>query len=322
VITVPAGTSVSDAATLSGPNSASASGTVGYAVYSDASCSTLYASGGTKTVTAGTTAPSDPVSFPQAGTYYWVASYSGDGLNNPSSSPCGSEVLTVTKPAAAHLSLSPKSATNPVDSPHTVTATVTDAAGNPVANVLVQFSVSGTDIRSGSCTTDSSGRCSFTYVVASMPGNDTIHAYADSNENGSQDASEPADDATKAIVLPASTAGCKVTYGGRITAANGDKATFGGNAQVPAKGQEQFVEHGPAVSNEFHSIDVQAVVCTGSSATIFGRGSLNRGPTQIYRIDVKDLGEPGRTDTYRLRIGAYDTSERPLDKGGNIQIHL
>ena len=32
----------------------------------------------------------------RSGTYYWVASYSGDTVNAPSASPCGSEVLIVS----------------------------------------------------------------------------------------------------------------------------------------------------------------------------------------------------------------------------------
>ena len=33
---------------------------------------------------------------PKVGTYYWVASYSGDAVNAPSASKCGSELLIVS----------------------------------------------------------------------------------------------------------------------------------------------------------------------------------------------------------------------------------
>ena len=46
-------------------------------------------------VSAGNATPSAAVK-PKAGTYYWVASYSGDTVNAPSSSACGSEVLIVS----------------------------------------------------------------------------------------------------------------------------------------------------------------------------------------------------------------------------------
>jgi uncharacterized repeat protein (TIGR01451 family) len=41
---------------------------------------------------------SDAVNFPTAGTFYWQASYSGDGANAPATSACTDEVVTVTTP--------------------------------------------------------------------------------------------------------------------------------------------------------------------------------------------------------------------------------
>jgi uncharacterized repeat protein (TIGR01451 family) len=96
-ITVLFGSSVSDQATLTDA-SAEAGGTVTYTVYSDASCSTVGADAGTKTVTNGIIPASDAISFPTAGTYYWQAAYSGDADNAPATSVCTDEVLTVTTP--------------------------------------------------------------------------------------------------------------------------------------------------------------------------------------------------------------------------------
>jgi hypothetical protein len=95
-ITVPAGTAVTDAATLSGANTATASGTVTYNVYSDSSCTTPAGAGGTETVTNGLVPSSNAVTFTAAGTYYWTASYSGDDNNASSASGCGSEKVVVT----------------------------------------------------------------------------------------------------------------------------------------------------------------------------------------------------------------------------------
>ena len=52
-ISVPAGTDVTDTATLSGTNAAVAGGTVTYNIYSDDTCSTLVAGGGTVVVCGG-----------------------------------------------------------------------------------------------------------------------------------------------------------------------------------------------------------------------------------------------------------------------------
>jgi hypothetical protein len=57
----------------------------------------LVASGGTKTVTNGVVPNSDPVTLTTTGTFYWLASYSGDAKNAASDSGCGSETETVVE---------------------------------------------------------------------------------------------------------------------------------------------------------------------------------------------------------------------------------
>ncbi len=91
------GSAVTDTAHIAGAEAASATGTVTYTLYKEASCKTALASS-TATVTAGVAAPSVAVS-PSVGTYYWVATYSGGGLNAPSTSACGSEKLIVSTKA-------------------------------------------------------------------------------------------------------------------------------------------------------------------------------------------------------------------------------
>ncbi len=226
--------------------------------------------------------------------------------------------------APATLALSPKVATNTTGSQHCVTAIVKDALGTPTPGITVRFSVSGSDNLSGSATTDASGHATFCYTVSELPGADAIHAFTDTNGNGAQDPGEPFDDASKLIVFPASTLGCKVTQGGSIMATNGDEATFGGNAKFEgtASGVEEYQDHGPATSINVHSINVLAVVCSPDRrrATVFGRATVNGTGSHLYRIDVKDLGEPGRNDTYRILLSTgYDSGERPLT-GGNVQI--
>ena len=232
------------------------------------------------------------------------------------------------------LTLSPAAAVNTVDSKHTVTATVTGAFGQPAPGVTVIFQVTGSVNTSGSCVTNASGQCSFTYTGPALPGADAIHAFADTNGNGTQDPGEPFGDATKTWVLPTSTAFCQVdiTYGGWIHANNGDRANFGGNAKVDSQnnpqGQEEYQDKGPAQPMNVHSIDVLAVICTTSpppaQASIFGTATIDGSGSFDYRIDVKDVAEPGKgADTYRIRLSTvppYDSGEHTLE-GGNIQIH-
>lgn len=231
---------------------------------------------------------------------------------------------TVTPNDPATLELEPASATNVVNTGHCVTATVEDAFGNATPGITVRFSVAGSVTTSGSAATDAGGEAEFCYTGPALPGADTITAYADTDGDSVNDADEPEDTAAKTWVLPGSTPGCKVTYGGRITAANGDKATFGGNAKADGlKGQEQYQDHGPVTPMNVHSIDVDAVVCNrdGTQASIFGTATVNGGGSFDYRIDLKDLGEPGTSDTYRIRLSnGYDSGEQTLS-GGNVQIH-
>jgi hypothetical protein len=227
----------------------------------------------------------------------------------------------------ATLTLSPKTAVNPVDSQHCVTATVTDAFGNPVQGVTVRFTVTGSVNTSGSAKTDKFGKATFCYQGPALPGSDVIKAYADANNNGTQDVGEPFDGATKVWALPVSTPGCeiKVTNGGWIIANNSDRANFGGNAQVDAggnvSGNEEYQDQGPVQPFNLHG-NVLSVVCgtDGKSATIFGNATIDGAGSHTYRIDVIDNGEPGTTDHYRMRVDAYDSGDHTL-MGGNVQVH-
>jgi hypothetical protein len=234
--------------------------------------------------------------------------------------------VTVTAADPATLDLQPATATNDVDAPHCVTATVEDAFGNVTPGITVDFSVVPTTFRtppSGTAVTDATGQAQFCYTSA-LPGSDTITAFADTDLSGTQNGTEPSDTAAKTWVLPGTGTACKVTYGGRIQTTDGDKATFGGNAKgAGPSGQEQYQDHGPVADMNVHSIDVQSVTCSadGLSASIFGTATIDGAGTFDYRIDVTDNGEPGRSDTYEIRLSnGYDSGVQTL-VGGNVQIH-
>jgi Mg-chelatase subunit ChlD len=233
--------------------------------------------------------------------------------------------VTVVPGPPATLTLAPKTDTNTVDDQHCVTATVKDVFGNATPGITVRFSVAGAVNTSGPQTTNASGQAQFCYTGPALPGSDLITAYADTNGDNVKQADEPSDTATKLWVLPSSTPGCKVTYGGRIQAANGDKATFGGNAKADGlQGEEEYQDHGTAADLNVHSLNVLAVVCSddGKSASIFGTATVNGSGSFDYRIDVTDNDEPGAgSDTYRIRLSnGYDSGTRVL-AGGNIQLH-
>ncbi len=176
----------------------------------------------------------------------------------------------------------------------------------------------------GNLAVSASATVTITVQTGVAPGSvsDSATASASATETDPDPANNTAT-ATTGVVVPASTVGCKITDGGRITAANGDKATFGANAQAPNKGQQQYQDHGPAININVHSISITAVVCSADkkSGSIFGTATINGAGIYFFRIDVQDLGEPGTSDTYRIRLSnGYDSGVQVLT-GGNIQIH-
>jgi hypothetical protein len=229
----------------------------------------------------------------------------------------------------ATLTLDPLAGTNTVGTSHTVTATVRDAGGQPVPNVIVRFTVTGSVNTTGQCTTGPGGTCTFTYPGPPLPGADAITAYADTDGDNTQDLGEPAGAATKAWVLPASTEFCevKITQGGWIIAMNGDRASFGGNARVEedgtvntVKGQENYQDHGPVSPRHVQSIELTAMTCSDDldEGTIFGRATVDGSGNFMFRIDVTDEGQD---DTYGIIMSdGYASGQQQLG-GGNVQIH-
>ena len=165
---------------------------------------------------------------------------------------------------------------------------------------------------------------------ASLPGQDAIHAFADTDNDGTQDVAEPFDDATKTWTPPASTAFCEVTItnGGWIIADNLDRANFGGNAKVSpdgssVQGQEEYQEKGPTQPLDVHSINLTATTCSSdlTTATIFGTATIDGSGMHVIRIDVTDMGSPGTNDSYGIILDTGYVSGQKRLQGGNVTIH-
>ena len=91
----------------------------------------------------------------------------GDGLVDLADPDC-------VIPSTFDLDLTPATATNPVDTEHTVTATLTDN-GSPVDAAPIGFTVDGVNPTTGTATTNACGVATFTYT-GNNPGDDTITA--------------------------------------------------------------------------------------------------------------------------------------------------
>jgi hypothetical protein len=213
------------------------------------------------------------------------------------------------------LTVSPVTATNPVGSSHTVTATVATAA-SPVPGVTVHFTVTGADNLTGACTTSANGQCNFTYQGPALPGADLIQAYADSNGNGVQDPGEPTAAATKAFVLPVSTGG-DAHGGGRIDMLGIGRIAF----EFHAKSSDLTKVRCTVVTANVtvQCLDASALVITPTHATIFGTATVN-GVATNYRIDADDLSEPGAgRDTFKIQTDSGFVAGGAITSG-NVQI--
>ena len=101
-----------------------------------------------------------------------------------------------SRPPAA-LTLAPENESVQINHLSCVTATVTDSFEEGTGERLVRFSVAGVNtVDPETVTTGFAGEADFCYQ-GTVPGDDTITAYADTDEDGVKDAGEPSGTATK-----------------------------------------------------------------------------------------------------------------------------
>ena len=90
-------------------------------------------------------------------------------------------------------------------------------------NVSVRFSVSGSVTTSGSALTNTNGEATFCYTGPTQPGADAIMAYADTDNDSTQDPDEPSGAATKTwmFAMPTDKDQCKDGGWQRLQRADG-----------------------------------------------------------------------------------------------------
>lgn len=122
------------------------------------------------------------------------ADFDGDNVIDPNE-PQAAAIRSWTQVAGSGFSLSPANDTNPVNTRHSMTATVAPAQ----RNLLVRFEVTAgpNEGTRGSDDTNSSGRADLSYVGDEGVGTDVIIAWVDFDRDGRIDAGEPQAVATK-----------------------------------------------------------------------------------------------------------------------------
>jgi 6-phosphogluconolactonase len=205
-------------------------------------------------------------------------------------------------------------------------ATVTDTAtaGQSTPTGTVSFTNSGAGTLFGSpCTLSGSGpSASCAVFFASFPRGGRIIAAA----FGGDTTHSPSGGFTGVTVaVPLSTNGCVVFGHGRITAANGDQASFRGLvATTPPRGVEFYRDNGPASAMRVVSTSVDAITCSddATKASVFGTATVNGSGSVEYRIDVQLTAWEGGKDTYRLRLSnGYDSGVQRV-RHGDLDIRI
>ena len=190
-------------------------------------------------------------------------------------------------------------ATRNLGAAHTITATARDTAGRPIAGVAIHFSVLGPANRRPEqvVTTNAAGVALLAYTGTNA-GRDTISAYADSNGNGRQDATEPSTlaavdyvDATAADVQLAQNAGSSLR--GSATVVTATVRTASGAPTPDAR--VVFIVTGA------NARPAQAVLANAAGQAVFNYTGANPG-TDVIRAFVdlngnnqRDAGEPEQT---------------------------
>ena len=113
-----------------------------------------------------------------------------------------------------------------------------------------------------------------------------------------------------------------VTGGGWITgtptSARGNFAVAGGIKNGAFWGHLAYIDHGSKM--KVKGVSVTSYAGSGDSRHIEGTATVDGQPGFTYQVDVADRGEPGRNDTFSLRVSNGYTASGKL-AGGNIQLH-
>jgi hypothetical protein len=207
---------------------------------------------------------------------------------------------TTAQGDASAVVLTPKTATNAVNSFHCVTATVVGATEPVFVVILVN------DAATGELLFRSIGRLvppdtthSFCYQGPPIPRIDRITAFVDEDEDFNFDPGEPFDEGSKVWIVETVTSG-QTAGGGHIIGVPGE-VVFSFNAQLTEAGLQGHCTVFDFVADvDLRCVDVDSLLIAGTHATFTGTVLVNDIATR-YTIEVEDLGEPGAgRDTFRI----------------------
>jgi hypothetical protein len=209
---------------------------------------------------------------------------------------------------AGVLLITPPTSSPAVNTTATLTATLTQANGDPVPDVPVYFSVSGENYVNTSGTTDANGEVTFQYSSTQV-GSDTVTAYADFNRSGTQTGGEPSN---TAHVNWVSGNGASLTLDpSSQTVSTGSQAMIGAHLTVPDENVDgvpvRFVVTGANTAastvyvNASGDADIAYIGDSAGTDTVTAFADLNGNGSH-------DSGEPSATATVTFSGSSLDLS--------------
>lgn len=210
-------------------------------------------------------------------------------------------------------------------------ARLTDADGAPVAGRLVTFTVDDPPVSpcpGGVCsaTTDYRGIAQVATDPIALPAG--VHEVR--ARFGGDPFWQPSTDA--AFVLVAGAGGSGPGTGGKVTA--GGWFVPDGSPSSSPKARVHFAFHAegsvaplgelryrdPSAAVDLTLVAYTALVVEGEQATLTGSARRSDGRTESFDLTVRDRGEPGRSDTVRLRLLQSGYERSGTLGGGNVQV--
>jgi hypothetical protein len=294
---VTVGSSISDTATLSGGSSPT--GTITFNLFgpNDSMCSGLTIFTNTVTVNGNGMYASGNFTPGTAGTYYWIASYSGDANNNGKSGSCGDSGESVTV-AKATPSISTLASPNTTHQGASVTDTATVSGGhNPTGTVTFQLfgpndsTCGGMPVFTSTKTLSGGSATSDSFVPATAGTYRWIATYnGDVNNNSVAGSCNAANESV--LVLPAATS---VTGSGTINSPFGGSASFIVNAQFKrgTKVVGNIDYDDPNAGFRMTQTKISSMIFTGDCVVITGTGKLGKKTRVSFTVNACDIAPPG-----------------------------
>lgn len=262
------GATFTDTATLSHSSTTAPTGTVTFQAFDNSHCTGAAVFTSVKPI-SGTSVTSDGFTPPSVGTYYWVASYSGDANNNPVAGSCGDagETLVVnqaTPGVVTSVSTAPDSTATAPAYVDTATVTGYHPTGTVTFNAWTNSSCSGGPVfTSAGRPLGSNGTATSAEFVPTPPATSTTYFFIASYSGDTNNAavSGHCTDAGESITFtPGATQSAITTQESAASAPDTftDTATVtGGTGTNAPTGQVTFQVYGPNDAN-----------CTGPFVTI------------------------------------------------------